>query len=105
MYQINIDKNRQINIFKIKIALGQIQTTIGKAQLLFSQKFKQFRGLCVKNMVNTLSLLFLNLYQLNKVSQRIHIYLYLATINLTNNNFKNKYQILKTVLISDRKII
>ena len=32
--------------------LGQIQTTIGKAQLLINQKFKQFRGLCLKNIVS-----------------------------------------------------
>jgi hypothetical protein len=31
-------------------ALGQIQTTIGKAHLLINQKFKQFKGLCDKNM-------------------------------------------------------
>jgi len=30
-------------------SLGEIQTAIGKAQLLINQKFKQFRGLCVKN--------------------------------------------------------
>lgn len=30
-------------------ALGQIQTTIGKAHLLINQKFKQFKGLCDKN--------------------------------------------------------
>lgn len=31
-------------------SLGEIQTAIGKAQLLINQKFKQFRGLCVKNL-------------------------------------------------------
>lgn len=30
-------------------SLGEVQTTIGKAQLLINKKFKQFRGLCVKN--------------------------------------------------------
>jgi len=34
-----------------KSALGQIQTTIGKAHLLINQKFKQFKGLCDKNIV------------------------------------------------------
>lgn len=31
-------------------SLGEIQTAIGKAQLLINQKFKQFRGLCMKNL-------------------------------------------------------
>ena len=31
--------------------VGQIQTSIGKGQLLINQKFKQFRGLCDKNIV------------------------------------------------------
>lgn len=34
----------------IEDSLGEIQTSIGKAQLLINQKFKQFRGLCVKNL-------------------------------------------------------
>ncbi len=34
-------------------ALGQAQTTIGKAQLLVNQKMKQFRDLCAKNLVIT----------------------------------------------------
>jgi hypothetical protein len=38
-------------IFFVKLALGQIQTTIGKAHLLINQKFKQFKGLCDKNIV------------------------------------------------------
>lgn len=32
------------------VVIGQLQTTIGKAQLLINQKFKQFRELCNKNL-------------------------------------------------------
>lgn len=34
------------------VASGQIRAAIGKAQLLVNKKFKQFRGLCEKNLVS-----------------------------------------------------
>lgn len=34
------------------VVCGQIRAAIGKANLLVNKKFKQFRGLCNKNLVS-----------------------------------------------------
>lgn len=33
------------------IVLGKVRSAVGSAQLLMSQKFQQFRGLCEQNLV------------------------------------------------------
>lgn len=51
-FQVYIDEASDVYV-KNEDIQGQIQTAIGKGQLLINQKFKQFRGLCEKNLVNT----------------------------------------------------
>jgi hypothetical protein len=46
-YQIYLDSPSQIPNSE---ALGQIQTTLGKARLLINQKLNQFKNLCIKNL-------------------------------------------------------
>ncbi|RNA03760.1 disks large-associated 4-like isoform X1 [Brachionus plicatilis] len=47
-FQIYVDETNE-KCVKNEDVQGQIQTAIGKGQLLINQKFKQFRGLCDKN--------------------------------------------------------
>lgn len=39
-------------IFFISLVLGKVLSAVGSAQLLMSQKFQQFRGLCEQNLVS-----------------------------------------------------
>lgn len=40
----------------LSAVLGKVRSAVGSAQLLMSQKFQQFRGLCEQNLVCTTSL-------------------------------------------------
>lgn len=40
-----------VSIFVLSSVLGKVRSAVGSAQLLISQKFQQFRGLCEQNVV------------------------------------------------------
>ena len=63
-------------IFTSFVASGKIRAAIGKANLLTSKKFKQFRGLCEQNLVSNkfLNINFCPLYS------DISIYVYIGTM-------------------------
>ena len=44
--------------FFFTVVLGKVRSAVGSAQLLMSQKFQQFRGLCEQNLVCILSLFY-----------------------------------------------
>lgn len=45
----------------LTVVLGKVRSAVGSAQLLMSQKFQQFRGLCEQNLVCILRLSILRL--------------------------------------------
>lgn len=38
----------------VPVVLGKVRSAVGSAQLLMSQKFQQFQGLCEQNLVSVL---------------------------------------------------
>ena len=44
-------QNGSVLLFVLSSVLGKVRSAVGCAQLLMSQKFQQFRGLCEQNLV------------------------------------------------------
>lgn len=65
-FQTHIDESSD-KCVKNEDIQGQIQTAIGKGQLLINQKFKQFRGLCEKNIVIIFHNFFFQVFNVNEI--------------------------------------
>lgn len=52
VFALGLDSSPSLSFFFFFAVLGTIRSAVGSAQLLMSQKFEQFRGLCNENLVS-----------------------------------------------------
>ncbi len=64
----------------VAVVLGKVRSAVGSAQLLMSQRFQQFRGLCEQNLVSVsirniyfLSIIIMQLYIL-RLMKMVYVY-------------------------------